>query len=127
VGSVSCHGPSSSEDPAPRSTSETRPVRPEGPTPTERVLRRVPQLDWQHFAPLFRSEWEHRDELDLTPFMAIGDPDDRKFAALAAATQSVLISNDDHLLARREELPVRVLKPTEFLAELIRGGADDRR
>ena len=94
---------------------------------TERVLCRIPPLDWQRFAPLFRPEWEHPDELDLTPFGAIEDPDDRKFAALAAATQSVLISNDDHLLARRDQLPVRVLKPSEFLAELIRGGADGRR
>jgi uncharacterized protein len=94
---------------------------------TERVLRRIPPLDWQRFAPLFRPEWEHRAELDLTPFGAIEDPDDRKFAALAAATQSVLISNDDHLLARRDELPVPILKPAELLTELIRGGADDRR
>ena len=91
------------------------------------MLRRVPPLDWQRFAPLFRPEWEHPDELHLTPFGTIEDPDDRKFAALAAVTQSVLISNDDHLLARRDQLPVRVLKPSEFLAELIRGGADGRR
>jgi predicted nucleic acid-binding protein len=94
---------------------------------TERVLRRIPPLDWQRFAPLFRPEWEHPAEFDLTPFGAIDDPDDRKFAALAAATRSVLISQDDHLLARRDELPVRVLKPSEFLAELMRGEADDRR
>ena len=94
---------------------------------TERVLRRVPPLDWQRFAPLFRPEWEHPAELDLTPLGAIEDPDDRTFAALAAATQSVLISNDDHLLARRDQLPIGVLKPSEFLAELMRAGADDRR
>jgi uncharacterized protein len=94
---------------------------------TERVLRRIPPLDWQRFAPLFRPEWEHPAELDLTPFGAIEDSDDRKFAALAAATQSVLISNDDHLLARRDELPVRALQPSEFLAELMGGGADERR
>ena len=87
----------------------------------------ITTLDWQRFAPLFRPEWEHPDELDFTPFGAIEDPDDRKFAALAAVTQSVLISNDDHLLARRDLLPVRVLKPSEFLAELIHGRADDRR
>jgi uncharacterized protein len=90
---------------------------------TERVLRRIPPLDWQRFAPLFRPEWEHPAELDLTPFGAIEDPEDRKFAALAAATQSVLISQDDHLLARRAELPVRVLRPSEFLAELMGGEA----
>jgi predicted nucleic acid-binding protein len=94
---------------------------------TERVLRRIPPLEWQRVAPLFRPEWEHRDELDLTPFGAIEDPDDRKFAALAAATQSVLISRDDHLLARRDALPIRVLRPSEFLAELIGGEAEDRR
>jgi uncharacterized protein len=92
---------------------------------TERVLRRIPPLDWQRLAPLFRPEWKHRAELDLTPFGAIEDPDDRKFAALAAATKSVLITNDDHLLACREDLPVRVLQAGEFLAELMRGGADD--
>jgi predicted nucleic acid-binding protein len=94
---------------------------------TERVLRRIPPLGWQRFAPLFRPEWEHPAELDLTPFNSIEDPGDRKFAALAAATQSVLISNDDHLLAHRDELPVRVLKPSEFLPELMRGKAEDRR
>ena len=91
---------------------------------TEEVLRRIPPLDWQHFAPLFRPEWEYSAELDLAPFRAIEDPDDRKFAALAAATQSVLVSQDDHLLARRGELPVRILRPSEFLAELIGGEAD---
>ena len=94
---------------------------------TERVLRRVPALHWQRFAPLFRPEWEHPGELDLPPFGAIEDPDDRKFAALAAATRSVLISKDDHLLAHRDELPVRVLRPARFLAELMGGAADDRR
>lgn len=33
VGSVSCDGPSSSESPAARSITESRLVRPEGPTP----------------------------------------------------------------------------------------------
>jgi uncharacterized protein len=93
---------------------------------TERVVRRIPPLDWQRFAPLFRPEWEHPGEVDLTPFGAIEDPDDRKFAALAAATDSVLISKDDHLLARGDELPIRVLRPSEFIAELIGGEADHR-
>jgi predicted nucleic acid-binding protein len=91
---------------------------------TEGVLRRIPPLDWQRFAPLFRPEWEHRAEFGLTQFGAIEDPDDRKFAALAAATQSALVSQDDHLLARRGELPVRVLRPSEFLAGLMGGEAD---
>jgi predicted nucleic acid-binding protein len=43
---------------------------------TERVLRRIPPLDWRRFAPLFRPEWEHPDELDLTPF-GRSNPDDR--------------------------------------------------
>ena len=94
---------------------------------TEGVLRRIPLLDWRRLAPLFRPGWEHPAELDLTPFRVIENSDERKFAALAAATQSVLISNDDHLLARRDQLPVRVLKPSEFLAELIRCGDDDPR
>jgi uncharacterized protein len=83
---------------------------------TERVLRRIRQLDWQRFAPLFRPEWEHGGVLDFASFGAIEDAGDRKFAALAAGTGSILISSDSHLLARRDALPVRVLKPGEFLA-----------
>ena len=41
---------------------------------TERGVRRVPPLDWQRFAPLFRPEWEHPAELDLTPFGAMRIP-----------------------------------------------------
>jgi len=41
---------------------------------TERVLRSVRPLDWHCFAPLFRPEWEHLAELDLTPLGAIEDP-----------------------------------------------------
>lgn len=84
---------------------------------TERVLRRIPPLDWQRFAPLFRPEWEHTAPLDLAPFAPVEDPDDRKFAALAAATRSLLISQDDHLLARRDTLPIRILRPGEFVSE----------
>ena len=94
---------------------------------TERVLRRIPRLDWQRFAPLFRPEWEHEGALDLAPFGAIEDAGDRKFAALAAATGSILISSDSHVLARRDALPVRVLKPGEFLAGQAQPTAMPRR
>jgi predicted nucleic acid-binding protein len=46
--------------------------------------------------------------------------------ACSSATK-IICSNDDNLLARRDELPVRILKPAELLTELICGGADDRR
>ncbi|HUH04919.1 MAG TPA: hypothetical protein VML75_23135, partial [Kofleriaceae bacterium] len=62
-----------------------RPEKPPPPWPTGAGRSGT----WQRFAPLFRPGWEHPAELDLTPFGAIEDPDDRKFAALAAATQSV--------------------------------------
>ena len=90
------------------------------------MLRRVPPLDWQRFAPLFQPEWEHPDELDLTPFGAIEDPDDRKFAALAAATKPAYQQRRSSADAPRPVARPR-FKAREFLAELIRGGADDRR
>jgi len=49
-------------------------------------------------------------------FNRIEDPEDRKFAALAAATGAIVISSDSHLLSCREELPITVLTAREFLA-----------
>ena len=47
-------------------------------------------------------------------FAHIPDPDDRKFAALAHATDAKLISNDDHLLRHRDRMDVTVLTPMSF-------------
>lgn len=82
---------------------------------TKAVVEKIPPLRWSQFAPLFEAaepfEGAAKDE-DLS---VIADPSDRKFAALAAAANAVLVSNDAHLLSVRDVLPVRVLRSGEFV------------
>lgn len=82
---------------------------------TEKIVRRIPKLAWEDFARLFRDEHKYTYHVAEGDFHQIEDPDDRKFAALAQATQAVLISNDDHLLSQRANLDLRVMRPSEFL------------
>jgi len=82
---------------------------------TEHVIRRIPPLDWSRFSGLFEIAGEYRGMADQRPFERIADPDDRKFAALAAATGSILVSSDAHFLSCRDELPITVFTPREFL------------
>ena len=83
---------------------------------TERIVRQIPRLSWQAFAPLFRKEAEYTEEIAPGQFLNVEDPDDRKFAALSAASGSILITNDDHLIAPRSILDIEIRTPTEFLA-----------
>ena len=46
---------------------------------TEMILRRIPRLDWQKVADLFRPEDEFTGPADPAAFTVIADPDDRKF------------------------------------------------
>ncbi|WP_158044175.1 PIN domain-containing protein [Skermanella pratensis] len=82
---------------------------------TETVVRRIPGLDWDRFAGLFAASGEHRGPLDVSSSSRVEDPGDRKFAALAWATGAALITSDAHLLSCRDELPVTVLTPREFV------------
>ena len=82
---------------------------------TETVIRRIPPLDWGRFSGLFEATGEYRGVVDQRSFERIADPEDRKFAALAAATGSILISSDAHFLSCRDELPITVFTPREFL------------
>jgi predicted nucleic acid-binding protein len=84
---------------------------------TERILQQIPSLSWQDFAPLFTKASEYTGEIAPEDFLIIEDPDDRKFAALAATSGSVLITSDDHLLAPRATLGVEIRTPTEFMAQ----------
>jgi predicted nucleic acid-binding protein len=84
-------------------------------TESEAIVRRIPPLSWGRFADLFRPEGEQTDGPHPGEFAAISDPDDRKFAALAAHTGAILISNDDHLLSSREHAGFRVMSPSEFV------------
>jgi predicted nucleic acid-binding protein len=82
----------------------------------EAVLRRIPPLDWEEFSVLFDPEGEFKGFTAPDLFGRIEDPEDRKFAALAAATGAIVISSDSHLLSCRDELPITVLTAREFLA-----------
>jgi len=95
-----------------------RPTRDE----TEMILRRIPRLDWNQFAELFRPEAEYSGLVDPDAFAAVPDRDDRKFAALSAATNAPLVTNDNDLLAHRDTIGIAVLTPREFLGEFRKGG-----
>lgn len=96
-----------------------RPTRDE----TRAVLQRIPRLDWSAVAPLFDAGRAIDGAAGHPAFVRIGDPADRKFAALALAAGAILVSSDRDLLSVREALPLRVAKPAEFLEALSAGGA----
>ena len=58
--------------------------------------------------------------MDLGPFRFIEDPVDRKYAALASASDATLVTNDDHLLSKRGQLGFPVMTPGEFLRSVER-------
>ena len=66
---------------------------------TEIIVRRIPRLDWASIADLFQPEAEFAGPVDLEAFTAISNPDDRKFAALSAAVNVPLITNDGRVRA----------------------------
>ena len=82
---------------------------------TETILRRIPKLRWADVEDLFRPETEYAGVTDIGAFSGIPDPDDRKFAALGAATRCPLITNDNHLLAHGNTLGIDVLTPRAFI------------
>jgi predicted nucleic acid-binding protein len=81
---------------------------------TRTILRQIPPLSWERRAPLFLEENRFAEAVHPEQFAWVPDPDDRKFAALAAASGAVLVTNDDHLLARREEAGLSILTPDEL-------------
>ncbi len=83
---------------------------------TRSILERIPPLSWSAVADVFRHEDRHSGEADTSQFAQIPDPEDRKFAALAHATGSILISQDEDLLAEPHRVDVLVLTPSEFLS-----------
>jgi predicted nucleic acid-binding protein len=82
---------------------------------TRHVLRQIPPLNWEEFSDLFRPECRYDGRTRPDEMAAVADPADRKFAALAAATSAVLVTNDDHLLDARHQLTVDVLRPPDFV------------
>jgi len=81
---------------------------------TRSVLEMIPPLSWRAVEGLFRDENRFARATDASRFQQISDPEDRKFAALAHATGSILISQDADLLAHPYRFDVLVLTPSEF-------------
>ena len=46
----------------------------------------------------------------------IADRDDRKFAALAAAAKTPLVTNENHVLAQQRAVGIEILSPRAFVA-----------
>jgi uncharacterized protein len=88
---------------------------------TRAVLRQIPPLSWQTVEGVFSLEGRFDGPVDQAQVGMISDPDDRKFAELATAAGAVLVTNDDHLLSVKEQLPVQVLTPREAVQLLERG------
>jgi predicted nucleic acid-binding protein len=80
----------------------------------EHIVSQIPPLRAQALAELFRPADRFPGPTHPERFAEIPDPDDRKFAALAAASGAVLISNDEHLLGQRDRMNLTVLTPSEF-------------
>ena len=83
---------------------------------TEMILRRIPRLDWQKVADLFRPEEEFTGPANPADFSMIADPDDRKFAALSAAANVPLVTSDKLVLAQRGKIRIEIVTPRDFLA-----------
>lgn len=82
------------------------------------ILRRIPRLSWEKVEPLFRPEGVCSADLGVEKFDFIVDPDDRKFAALAAAARAPLVSSDNHLLEHRGRSDLSIVTPRQFLVSL---------
>ena len=85
---------------------------------SERILSKIPPISWSRFAGLFMTELRFDAPLNLGAYTVVPDIEDRKFAALAHATNSILITQDQHLLAQASCLPARVLSPSRFASEM---------
>ena len=83
---------------------------------TEMILRRIPRLDWQKAADLFRPGEEFTGPADPAAFAAIAEPDDRKFAALSAAANAPLVTSDKLVLAQQGRIGIEIVTPRDFLA-----------
>lgn len=79
------------------------------------VVNSIPPLHDHDFAPLFTERGRFDGPTHPDDFQAVEDPTDRKFAALAHAADVVLVSADGDLLGPRAELPITVLRPSEFV------------
>jgi predicted nucleic acid-binding protein len=82
---------------------------------TERVIRRIPRLSWQRFDGLFRAEHRMTESVPDDRFASIPDRSDRKFAALAATADAILVSSDEDLLGHPRPAGLIVCTPGQML------------
>ena len=85
---------------------------------TEALLRKIPPISWEAVAGLFEDGNRWSSDVDANALSSVTDPEDRKFAALAASTQATLLSLDQHLLGAALDDVCFVLTPGEFLDRL---------
>lgn len=82
---------------------------------TVAVVDRIPPLDGGFMASLFRKEGYYSAPTSPDNFAVIDDESDRKFAALAHACGTILITNDNDFLEVRHALDIVVMRPATFL------------
>ena len=82
---------------------------------TEALLRKIPPISWDAVADLFQEADRRSSDLDPGSFTSVTDPEDRKFAALAASHQATLVSLDQHLLGAGLDDKCTVCTPSEFM------------
>jgi uncharacterized protein len=78
------------------------------------ILCKIPPLSWDAITELFRPEDCYTGNLFPERFNQISDRADIKFAALADATDAVLITMDRDLLSIRDSVAIAILTPSEF-------------
>lgn len=82
---------------------------------TAQVVQKIPPLAWTDFEELFRAEGCFKGPTAPEAFDYVPDPDDRKFAALAGASNAPLVTLDDHLLGSSHRMKTLVLRPKDYL------------
>jgi predicted nucleic acid-binding protein len=80
----------------------------------EHILGQIPGLSRRDAKKLFRREGHFRGRTHPHRFRYVPDPADRKFAALADASKTPLVSSDDDLLAGRRRARIPIQTPVEF-------------
>jgi predicted nucleic acid-binding protein len=93
---------------------------------TEHVVRAIPPLAGTDLSDLFRPDGRYDGPTSPGAFGHVPDPDDRKFAALAAVAGVVLLTNDRHPLNGRPHPGLVVLTPVEFIWQLRAEGPGGR-
>lgn len=82
---------------------------------SEHILRKIPPLSWEAVADLYQAAFQYHGPTDPGAFRFVPDADDRKFAALAAATDATLLTMDAHLLSQQHRMEIAIQTPAAFV------------